>query len=85
MKIFPDLMIRPDDYEVFSINCDNTYSSHSMKLKFPNSIYNKFSLEVLELHGFYPVFANPFVNQKDYIEYYTQKRYVNAERIVNEY
>lgn len=82
MRLHPDAMVRFDDYEVFTINEDNTYSSNEQKRKYPNSSHNKFDLQTLELKGFSPLFTAASVCEREYIKYFQERRLSCLEEIM---
>ncbi len=43
----PKYILRPNDFEVFSINEDGTYSVEAQKKQFPNSLFQKFTRNLL--------------------------------------
>lgn len=51
---FPKYVIRPDDHTIFSLNEDNeTYSTHSSKIKWPDNLHHKYTYDRLIRVGFY--------------------------------
>jgi hypothetical protein len=71
MRFYPEVMIRLDDYEVFSLNEDSkTYSSSEMKRQFPRNTHNKYTLSDLEDSNFSPLIKCP----KMFALYHEQKK-----------
>jgi hypothetical protein len=51
----PKYLVRPDDLEIFSLNSDDeTYSLDFIKKKYPESLYNRYSLDRLINIDFFP-------------------------------
>lgn len=71
MRIHPELMIRPDDYEILTLNEDGeTYSFKDCLMDKPY----KYSLEKLESDNFIPVFTNKYETMREYSLYFTQRQ-----------
>jgi hypothetical protein len=48
--------VRPDDFTVFSINNNGTFSLHTSKTEYPDALHSEYSYENLQNLGFHEVF-----------------------------
>lgn len=50
----PNYYVRPNDFEIFSLNADGkTYSSLDAKTLWPDKVHNKFTEKILIDNGFF--------------------------------
>lgn len=56
--VYPLAFIRPDDWEIFELNENKTYSLKSSKIRFPNALHNEYTKETLNHLGFHHVYKS---------------------------
>ncbi len=60
----PIAFIRPDDWELFTLNRDRkTYSLRMTKKMFPGKLHGEYSAETLRLHKFHEVYKTKAVKK----------------------
>ena len=56
--VYPVAFIRPDDWEIFELNENKTYSLRSSKIHFPDALHNEYTKETLNASGFHHVYKS---------------------------
>jgi hypothetical protein len=58
---YPKYLVRPDDFNIFSLNPDGKkYSIDRSKREYPDQYHNEYKIDVLESYGFYPIEESQF-------------------------